>query len=588
MRPVVTLRRIVVTVALVAIMLVVFVIRLVDIQVVRASALNEQSLGKMSIPSTVFSTRGDIVDRNGVVLAQAQMRYNITASPRNAQDFQRTVDGQKVTITPSQAAQEIAAITKQNPNDLISVLNAALAEDPESDFAYLAKSVDLATFQAVKALDIPWVYYESSPSRIYPNGAVAGNLVGYVGSDGAALAGLENTENDCVGSIDGQETYERGANDGVMIPGSNVVGKQAKNGGELVLTIDSDIQWFAQQSLAKSVQDQHGTWGLAVVMEVKTGKLVAVADYPSVDPNNVGGTAEKFRGSYAFSAPYEPGSTMKALSAAMLLDATKATPGTKMYSPYSVKFPNGASFHDSGYHNPRMTMAGVIVNSSNVGIAKLSDALSAETRYNYIHKFGLGAATDVNFLAESDGIVHPWKEWDPQTNYVTTFGQGLTATAIQMASAYQAIGNGGLRLPVRLVDSCKQADGSVVTPQLSDPVQVVSPKAARGVVDMLENVYTQGYLKDRIKIPGYRIAAKTGTAEQSNGQGSYSGSYIVTVAGLLPANDPQYVVLTTIADADLNSTFAVAPVFRDLSSYVLKKNRILPTLAGQPRLPLYY
>jgi cell division protein FtsI (penicillin-binding protein 3) len=588
MRPVVTLRRIVVTVALVAIMLAVFIIRLVDIQVVRASTLNTQSLGKMSIPSTVFSTRGDIVDRNGVVLAQAQMRYNITASPRNAQDFQRTVDGQKVTITPSQAAQEIAAITKQNPNDLITALNTALADNPNSDFAYLAKNVDLATFQAVKKLDIPWVYYESSPSRIYPNGAVAGNLVGYVGSDGTPLAGLEKTQNSCVGSIDGQETYERGANDGVMIPGSNVVGKQAKDGGELVLTIDSDIQWFAQQSLAKAVQDQHGSWGLAVVMEVKTGRLVAVADYPSVDPNNVTGTAEKFRGSYAFSAPYEPGSTMKALSAAMLMDSKKGTISSPVVAPHKVRFPDGASFQDAEYNNPRMTLAGVVVNSSNVGIAKLLDVLNPETRYNYIKKFGLGSPTSVDFLAESEGIVHPWKEWDPQTNHVTTFGQGLTATAVQMASAYQTLGNGGVRLPVRLVDSCKQADGSVVTPKLPDPVQVVSPAAARSTVDILENVYTSGYLRKAIQIPGYRIAAKTGTAEQSNGQGGYSGSYIVTVAGLLPANDPQYVVLTTMADADLNSTFAIAPVFKSLSSYVLKKNRILPTLAGQPHLPLYY
>jgi cell division protein FtsI (penicillin-binding protein 3) len=588
MKPVVTRRRIVITVALVAVMLVTCFLRLMDIQVVRAPALNAQARGKMSIPNTVFATRGDIVDRGGVVLAQAEMRYDITASPRDAQDFERTVDGKKVTITPAQAAVEIANISKQDPNVIIAALNDALAKDPTSEFAYLVRNVDLATFQSIKKLDIPWVYFQSAPSRIYPNGAVAGNLVGYVGSDTTPLAGLEKTQNDCVGSVDGQATYERGASDGVMIPGSEVLSKQVKNGGRLQLTIDSDVQWYAQQRLAQQVKDQRGSWGIAVVLEVKTGKLVSVADYPSVDPNNVDGTASKFRGSYAFSAPYEPGSTMKSLTAAMLLDQNKATAASKTYAPYQVTFPNGASFHDSSHHNPRMTLSGVLVNSSNVGISKFAEVLSPSTRYDYITKFGLGNTTNVDFLGESSGIVHPWQDWDNQTNYVTMFGQGLTATAVQMASAYQALGNGGVRLPVSLVEACTRADGTVVKPEAAAPVRVVSPQAARGAVDILENVYQQGYLKDRWFIPGYRIAAKTGTAQQSNGQGKYSSSYIVTIAGLVPANDPQYVVLTTIADADLNSTAAVAPIFRDLSTYLIKKYRILPSLEGQPHFAMYY
>jgi cell division protein FtsI (penicillin-binding protein 3) len=168
------------------------------------------------------------------------------------------------------------------------------------------------------------------------------------------------------------------------------------------------------------------------------------------------------------------------------------------------------------------------------------------------------------------------------------FGQGLTMTAIQMVSAYQALGNGGVRLPVSLVEECQQADGTVVKPQAAEPVKVISPTAARTVVDLLENVYTQGWLKDMIRIPGYRVAAKTGTAEQSNGQGGYSGSYIVSLSGLIPANDPQYVVLTTIADARINTTAAVAPVFRELSSQLLKKFRIQPTTEGTPVFSLYY
>lgn len=564
-----------------------FVVKLVDIQIVRAAALNEQSKGKMSSPSTVFANRGDIVDRNGVILAEAEMRYDVTVSPRNAKDFQRTVDGKKVTITPAMAAVEISEFTKQNPNDIIGILNAALQDDPNSDFAYVAKSVDLATFQAIDALEIPWIYFSSAPSRVYPNGAVAGNLIGYVGSDGNALAGLEQTQNECVGSVDGEQTFERGA-DGVMIPGSNVVTKKAQDGGELVLTIDSDLQWYSQQILAKQVQAQGGSWGIAVVLEVKTGKLLAAADYPSVDPNNVDGTPAQFRGSLAFSAPYEPGSTMKSLTSGMLLDSGIANVGTRVDAPYRITFPNGANFHDSGYHNPNLTLAGVMVESSNVGLSKLSDSLSPETRYNYMTKYGLGSSTNVNFLGESEGILHPWQEWDNQTHYTTMFGQGFTATAIQMASAYQAIANGGIRLPVSLVEGCKGADGKLVTSEQADPVKVISPAAARGVLDMMENVATQGWLKDKLAIPGYRVAAKTGTAQQSDGRGGYSSSYIVTLGGMIPANDPQYVILTTIADARMNSTAAVAPVFHDLSAHVLKKFRIQPAPSNAPWLALYY
>lgn len=193
MKPMATRRRIVVTVAIVAIVLAGFVLRLIDIQVVRASALNAQSKGKMSSSSVVFGNRGDITDRNGIVLAEAEMRYDITASPRNAKDFTRTVDGKTVTVTPAMAAVEIAEFTKQNPNDIINALNSALQENAESDFAYIAKKVNLAAFKGIEALKIPWVYFESNPSRVYPNGAVVGNLIGYVGSDGKPLAGLEET-----------------------------------------------------------------------------------------------------------------------------------------------------------------------------------------------------------------------------------------------------------------------------------------------------------------------------------------------------------------------------------------------------------
>jgi cell division protein FtsI (penicillin-binding protein 3) len=582
-------RQISIVVAVIALVIVAFMLKLIDVQVVRAASLNEDSAGKMSIAQTVYGKRGTITDRNGVVLADAEMRYNVTASPRQAiHDFDREVKGQSVTVTPTQAAGEIAQYTGQSANTIIDILNNALKDNPESDYALLAKSVDLTAYRALDELNIPWLYFERSPSRVYPNGAVAGNLVGFVGEEGKPLAGLELSENECVGEENGEEISDRSAQSGITIPGSAIVSKPAKDGGTLKLTIDADLQWYVQQDLARQVRLQHGSWGMAVVVEVKTGKLVSVADYPSVDPNNLNGSDSSSFGSRAFTAPYEPGSIMKPLTAAMVVDQGKGTPTTKVRSPFHIRFPNGADFQDSGGHPANLTLTGVLVQSSNVGISKIGSKVSAEKRYDYMRKFGFGSTTDVGFLGESAGILRPYDEWDNQTFYTVMFGQGVMTTAVQMAGAYQTLGNNGVRIPLSIVESCTGADGSVVTPSVAETTQVISPEAARTTIDMMENVATKSWLKDMLAVPGYRLATKSGTAQQSNGQGGYSSSFVLSMAGLFPADDPKYAVIVTIADADVNMTSAVAPVFHDIAARVLKQYRIQPHSVGRPNFPMYY
>lgn len=582
-------RQISIVVAVIALVIVAFMLKLIDVQIVRAAALNEDSAGKMSIAQTVYGKRGAITDRNGVVLAEAEMRYNVTASPRQAiHDFDRDVDGQSVTITPTQAATEIAKYTGQTPNEIIDILNNALKANPESDYALIAKSVDLVAYRALDKLSIPWLYFERSPSRVYPNGAVAGNLVGFVGEEGKPLAGLELSENECVGEENGEEISDRSAQSGITIPGSAIVSKPGKDGGTLKLTIDADLQWFVQQDLARQVRLQHGSWGMAVVVEVETGKLISVADYPSVDPNNLNGTDSGSFGSRAFTAPYEPGSIMKPLTAAMVVDQGKGTPTTKVYSPFHIHFPNGADFQDSGEHPANLTLTGVLVQSSNVGISRIGSTVSASKRYDYMRQFGFGSKTDVGFLGESTGILRPYDEWDNQTFYTVMFGQGVMTTAVQMAGAYQALGNNGVKIPLSIVESCTRADGTVVTPDVSKTTQVISPKAARTTIDMMENVATKSWLKDMLAVPGYRLATKSGTAQQSNGQGGYSRSFVLSLAGLFPAGNPKYAVIVTIADADLNTTGAVAPVFHDIAARVLKQYRIQPYNSGRPNLPTNY
>lgn len=579
-------RRILATLVVLVLVVGVFVVRLVDIQVVRAETLNADSLGNRSVEQTVYGSRGDILASDGDVLAGTVMRYDITISPRNAGEFTRTTDAGTVQVTVAQAAAEIGAITGQSGDEILGIIATALDGNARSDFAYVAKKVDVDTFRKVGQLDIPWIYFKKNPSRVYPNGAVGGNLVGFVSSDGEPQAGLETGQDSCLASTNGVETYEKGA-DGVRIPGSTVTAKQVVDGGDAVTTIDTDMQWYAQQVLAEQALATGAAWGTVVVQEVKTGKLIAVADYPTVDPNNVSDTDPRNRGSRAFTDSFEPGSTFKSLTAASVLDSGKATLKSRIVAPYRYLPENGANVNDSHRHDDeKLTMAGVLIESSNTGMAKFGELLSDQERYDYMKKFGVGAATEAGFPREDTGILHPYRKWDPQTAYATMFGQGLTTTALQVSSIYQTIANDGVRMPVRLVEGCRQADGTVEDKAPTNGSRVISADAAGDTSDVLEMVYQNSWVASKWEIPGYRVAAKTGTAQMPNGKGGYSRGYLVSVSGFAPADDPQYVVSVSLADpVKMNTSAAPAPVFQKVMSQALKKYRAVPSGTPAPDLP---
>jgi cell division protein FtsI (penicillin-binding protein 3) len=580
-------RRIAATVVVLFAIIAVFVVRLVDIQVVRADSLSADSLGNRSVERTVYGSRGEILDANGVVLAGTVTRYDVALSPKNASPFTRSVGDVDSSITVADAAAEIGAIIGQPAAQIETLISDALADDPKSDYALVAKQVDVDAFRALYALDIPWLTFQQNPGRVYPNGAVAGNLVGFVSGAGEAQAGLELGQDACLASNNGIETYERGA-DGVRLPESTVATKAAVDGSDVITTIDSDLQWFVQQVLAEQAQSTGAAWGNVVVQEVKTGKLVAVADYPSVDPNDVSATTNpEDRGSRAFSASYEPGSTFKALTAASVLDAGLATPNSQVVAPFRYLPANGANINDSSMHGDlRLTMTGVLIESSNTGMSEFGELLTNQQRYDYMTKFGVGTETESGFPIEDSGILHPADEWDNQTEYATMFGQGLTTTALQMSSVYQTIANGGVRLPVQLVSGCRAADGTLTEVPATQGTQVVSASAAHDTADMLEMVHQKGWLANVWDIPGYRAAAKTGTAQMPDGNGGYTKGYLVSVSGFAPADDPQYVVSVSLADpVNMNSSAASAPIFQEVMSQVLKKYRAVPSGATAPDLP---
>jgi cell division protein FtsI (penicillin-binding protein 3) len=579
-----TARRLALTLFAVFAVVGVFVVKLVDIQVVRAGELTAAAEARRSSQVTVWGQRGEIVDANGTVLADSVDRFDITASPKNVGETTKiTEDGERVEVPTSEAIAKVAAITGAPAADLY----AALTANPESDFAYLVKGVTLETFTAVFDLDIAWVYSELRPSRTYPRGAIAGNLVGFLGTDGP-LAGTERRWDECLAPTEGTSSYERGA-DGVRLPGSLVVEQEPVDGGTVHLTIDSDLQWFAQQQLAQQAAVVGADWGTAMVVRVATGEIVVAADWPSIDPNDLDSVSAENSGARIFTAPFEPGSIMKPVAFAELLDRGLITPQTQLTVPgaYTKGMPKGIVISDVFAHGDlRWTATGVLMNSSNIGTVMLSEALTEQEKYDSFREFGFGQPTEVDFLGEDGGTVFTPGQIDSVSVATQMFGQGITATSAQMASLYQTLGNGGVRMPLTLVSGCEQPDGTWTDVPVPTGTRVVSEYAADQTLLMMETVASQGASRDVVSIPGYRIAAKTGTGEVAE-NGQYGSERIVSYAGVVPADDPEYAIVVTFGKPDtMKSSTAAAPVFNAIMEQVIKTFRVPPSTEPAPNMPL--
>jgi cell division protein FtsI (penicillin-binding protein 3) len=583
-------RRLRYSVVLIAIMALVgvFIMRLVDIQVVQADELSHAAVAKRSIPVTLYGNRGSIVDRNGTPLADSVTRYNITTAPKIVDSFRGKLGGTRIkTVTVTEALHALAAASGGDATQM----RKAIAADPGSDYAYLVKGLDVGHYRSVMALDIPWVYPEKQAARTYPNGAAAGNLTGFMGTDGPG-GGLELAYNQCLEAKNGSQTYERGE-DGVQLPGSTVTTKRAENGGTVQTTIDEDLQYMAQQVLDQQAQALGAESATATVVHVGTGEIRALADYPSVDPNDVDATKDTGSlGSRALTATYEPGSTIKAAIAAALIDSGKASPTTQESVPYSRTFPWGGRISDAELHGVEpLTLTGILAQSSNVGITEAGQVLSEQQRYDYMRKFGLfEPQTAITFPGQPTWPEAASPSWDDQTNMNSMFGQGISTTALQVAGVYQTIANGGERVPLHIVSGCKRPDGTVVDKPAVTPTRVVSTTAANQVVQMLQSTLTDpaGTLHAMGPISGYNIAAKTGTAEVAmpHGEG-YGSDRVISVAGMAPAEDPQYVVTVTFTKPGPGHRFSssAAPAFHTLMSQVLQKYRVTPSTTAEKTFP---
>lgn len=577
-------RRTVVALAVILAVLAAFVVRLVDIQVVRASDHVDDSLevGELGYTETVYGDRGPIVDQNGITLASSVKVYDVQLSPSLIMQLEE--DTEHPPETPwSEAADKIAAITGQDADELRAGVAANLESDPHSQYYQLVNGVSTEKYLKLRDLGLVYLHAKASETRVYPNGAVAGNIVGYVDTAGDGQAGIEQMQRECLAPTSGERTYLRGK-DGVIIPGSERM-VDAVDGGSVQLTINSDLQWYMQQMIAEEAQKQGAKAGTATVVEVETGKIRAAAEWPSLDPNDLNASSPDDWGTRVFGTTFEPGSTFKAVTAAAALDAGAVNMNTMIPAAGRETFPNGAVINDPFRHDTyQYTLAGALIDSSNVALSKFGTTIDSQTRFDYMQKFGVGSKT-IAFPREEGGVVHAPENWDSQSLYATTFGQAFTVTAPQVAGAYQAIANGGEKIDLSLIESCTLGDGTVVKPDAPKHEQIISEQTAAEVSRILENVSVQGGLSQQIEVPGYRVASKTGTAQKADGGGYIAGKYFTSMVGFAPVDDPQYVVVVTLDEpTKVVSSAATAPAFQKAMTQVLKTYRVSPSTVPMDEL----
>ena len=572
--------------------------QLFNLQVPSAPKLRAEAAGQLKVTDVAKAMRGSIVDRNGGKLAFTIEARALTFQPVKVRKELADAKLKKPSAPdPAQRLREIADGVAQrldNRPDAITILKKLQSDD---NFVYLARAVDPAVATAITT-KFPEVGTERQDLRQYPGGALAANIVGGIDWDGHGLLGLEDAMDGVLAGTDGAVTYDRGS-DGVVIPGSYRNRHASVNGSTVELTIDNDIQYYVQQQveLAKNNAGAHTV--AAVVLDAKTGEVLAMANDNTFDPaQDIGRQEDRQLGNPSVSSPFEPGSVNKVVTAASLIEFGLSTPDEVVSVPGSINM-GGVEIHDAWEHGTmQYTTTGVFGKSSNVGTLMLAQRVGPDRYADMLAKFGLGQRTGVGLPGESAGIVPPIDQWSGSTFSNLPIGQGLSMTLLQMTSMYQTIANDGVRVPPRIVRSVVAPDGKRTDEQRPDGVQVVSPQTAQTARNMLRAVVqrdptgVQQGTGPQAAVDGYQIAGKTGTAQQINpGCGCYYDDvYWTTFAGITTADDPRYVVGIMMDNpqraADGKPGSSAAPLFHNIAGWLLQRENVPLSPDPGPRLTL--
>jgi cell division protein FtsI (penicillin-binding protein 3) len=566
----------------------IFGAQLVRIQGFDATAVAQEAQSKRQSAQVIPAMRGQVLSSDGTVLASSVVRETVVAD----QQAVCTYGTRKEKCDPATAEAAVqAAATKLAPllNTTVSELVGELTGT--SRYRILSRDVTPLTWNTISKLGIPGIARDRKATRsqrTYPQGTTTAALVGYMTGANKPGGGVEWMMEKHLKGKPGRQTFEQGL-DGTAIPVGERSLKPAVDGNDVTLTVNSNLQWYAQNALAQRVKETKAKSGTVVIMDVKSGNLLAVASYPSFDPNTDIGKKGTQLSNLAFSDVFEPGSTSKIMTMSAALEEGTVTPSTPVVIPNRLPRYD-ANFKDSHEHATEYrTVAGTLAESSNIGTILVSETLKPKTLESYFHKFGLGARSGTGYPGESAGLLPPSDTWSGTKKATVAFGQGISVTAIQAASVFQTIANDGVRVAPRLVDSSTEADGTVTPAPKSASTRVVSHQTAADVSRMLEGVVSPDGTAEEAQIPGYRVAGKTGTASYYDSKaGGYSGR-TASFIGYAPADDPQIVVAVIIQKPTYPffGGYVSGPVFKDVTTYALQELKIPPTGAKPPKVTLH-
>ena len=551
----------------------VFAARLFQLQGVDAQAYVARAQQEGVVTVTLPATRGSITDRNGVPLAESVDGLMLVADP---------------TMTRDHASEIATIIARKLSVDYFDLLQRL--RKPNTQFQYLARRVPSTLARSVlaevEAKGYKGVDVRRDPVRDYPAEDVGANIIGFMNDQGDAAEGAELMFDTTLSGVDGSATYETGGGNRIPLGENNTT--PPRSGEGVSLTIDRDVQWYTQRVLRTTVQGAGGDSGAAVVMDTRTGELLALADYPTYDSNHPTLSPEGDLGSRALRDVYEPGSVEKVLTAASLIDAGKVTPDTKITVP-PVLPRSDRVIHDYFVHPKlHLTLTGVIAKSSNIGTVLAASEFKPKELYRYLRKFGLGSRTGVGVHGESPGVLPKWRNWRPINQDTISFGQGVAVNAVQMAAAVNTIANGGIYVQPSLVQGrATTSGGETVGSDTSTRHRVISERAAKETTSMMEAVTdAEVGTAPGAGIAGYRVAGKTGTAQRVGAKcGCYDGTFTVSFAGFAPADDPRFMVYVVVQNPRNGGGGGSVggPAFRKIMTHLLQKYAVPPTGSVAPR-----
>ncbi len=553
-------------------------LKLVAVQGLQAAELSARAANQRTTVQTLPAQRGTITDRNGTPLAFSVAAQALYAQPKRIIAEQRAIRADP-DLHKQAMARRVAQVLgpPASEQEVLSQLRS------DRTTVLLAPLVTPAQARVIQQ-DFPEISAEHREIRQYPGGELAANVLGVANWRAderkvRGLVGLENYADTLLAGRDGRRVVDTAEGSDAIIPGSERAERSPVPGSGLELTLDSDLQFTVAQMLGDYARKYRAKGASAVVLDAHTAEVYAMANDITFDPNNLAAATPELLGNPAVSAPFEPGSVNKVVTAAAAIESGVVTPDTPLQVPGELRVAD-RTVRDAWPHGTlNLTFTGVLARSSNVGTLLTAQRVGEDRFVDMLTRMGLGQRTNVGLPGESAGLVPPRDRWSGSTFANLPIGQGLSMTVLQMAGMYQAIANDGLRIPPRIVSAEIAPDDTRTETSRPDGVRVVSPQTAHTVRNMLRAVMQndpgQRGTGPEAALDGYQISGKTGTAQQVNpGCGCYSNSsYWITFAGILPADAPRFVVGIMLDDPAVGSA---APLFHDIASY----------LAGRYQIPL--